>query len=104
VIELPVLAQHGCGLDAAGLAAQLDRARRLGGRVTHDGDVVAVAFAEAVDAPLVHEFLGTERACCSFLTLDCDEEARVLRVEAHDADGREVAAQLARAFDGEGER
>jgi hypothetical protein len=102
VIELPVLAQHGCGLDAAGLAAQLDRARRLGGRVTRDGDVFAVAFAEGIDATLVNEFLSAERACCSFLTLDYDEEARVLRLGAHDEDGRAVAAQLAAAFAGEG--
>ena len=85
--ELPI-AQ--CGLDAAGLAAQRDRYRRLAGSVTgfERGEGLVVQFAPDVEAALVDETLAVERRCCPFFRLEYDRSARRLAIGVDDDEQR----------------
>ena len=52
-------------------------------------------------ARLVEELVATEQGCCSFLEVDYDDSARLLRIGASDAQGREIVGRMAEFF-GEG--
>ncbi len=64
-------------------------------------DELRVSFGPGVDRALVDEVVATEQRCCSFLEIEYDGGARLLRVGAHDAQGREIVRQLTEVF-GEG--
>jgi hypothetical protein len=104
VKALPLLVPPGCTLSADGLADQAGRAARLlpsVAKVKRSEDELRVSFAEGVDRVLVDDIVATEQGCCSFLEIEYDGAARILRVGAHDAQGREVMGHLAKFF-GEG--
>lgn len=99
--SLPLLVPDGCTLSAEGLADQARRAARLlpsVARVERSEDELRVAFVPDVARALVDEVVATEQQCCSFLAIEYDGATRVLRVGAHDAQGREVMGQLAELF------
>ena len=60
-----------------------------------------VAFEAGVERALVDEVVATEQGCCTFLEIEYDNSARLLRVGASDAQGREIVARMAEFF-GEG--
>jgi hypothetical protein len=96
VIELPVI---GCGLDEAGLAAQLDRYRTLAAHVASADRRAAeidVRFAPTVDAGLLAHTIELERACCSFFAIDLDGDR--LRVAVADRAHQPALAALADAL------
>jgi hypothetical protein len=98
------LVPDGCTLSPEGLDLQLGRAARLAPAVAdvrRSEDEVSVSFGQGVDRALVDELVETERGCCSFLAIDYDGDARVLRVASPDARGRDVVARVASAFAGE---
>ncbi len=102
--SLPVIVPHGCTLSPDGLSDQAGRAARLlpsVARVERSEGELRVSFSEGVDRALVDEVVATEQGCCSFLEIDFDGAARLLRVGAHDAQGREIVRQLSEFF-GEG--
>jgi hypothetical protein len=102
--SLPLIVPDGCTLSADGLADQAGRAARLlpsVATVKRSEDELRVSFAGDVDRALVDEVVATEQGCCSFLEVEYDGSAQMLRVGAHDAQGREVVRQLAEYF-GEG--
>ena len=41
----------------------------------------------------------TEQGCCSFLEVEYDDSARLLRVGARDAQGREIVGRMAEFFE-----
>ena len=91
--SLPLIVPDGCTLSVDELADQKGRAERLRpsvATVTRSEDELRVSFATDVDRGLVEEVVATEQDCCSFLEVEYDGSARVLRVGAHDAQGREV--------------
>jgi len=101
--SLPLIMPDGCTLSADGLADQAGRAARLlpsVERVERSEDELRVSFGVGIDSALVDEVVATEQGCCSFLEIEYDGAARLLRVGAHDAQGREIVRQLA-AFFGE---
>ena len=102
--SLPLIVPDGCTLSPAGLADQAGRAARLlpsVATVTRSEDELRVSFGPGVDRELVDELVATERGCCSFLEVDYDDSARLLRIGANDAQGREVVGRMAEFF-GEG--
>ena len=102
--SLPLIVPDGCTLSPNGLADQAGRAARLLPSVSslaRSEDELRVTFAEGVDRALVDEVVATERGCCSFLEIEYDGDERVLRIGAHDAQGREIVGQMAEFF-GEG--
>ena len=96
---LPLIAPPaGCTLSSDELAVQAARAARLAPSVEkleRSAADLRVSFGRDVDRALVDELVATEQQCCSFLELDYDGAARMLRIEAHDAQGREVVGRLA---------
>jgi hypothetical protein len=101
--SLPLLVPDGCTLSSDGLADQADRAVRLRPSVanlTRSADELRVSFFDGVDRDLVDEVVATEQSCCSFLEIEYDGAARILRIGAHDDQGRELVGELA-AFFGE---
>ena len=102
--SLPTIVPDGCVLSADELAAQAGRAARLLPSVAahaRSEDELRVTFGADVDRGLVDELVATEQGCCSFLEVEYDDSVRLLRVGAHDAQGREVVGRLAEFF-GEG--
>ena len=101
--SLQLIVPDGCTLSSDGLADQAGRAARLlpsvAGLTRTEGEL-RVSFAEGVDRALVDEVVATEQGCCSFLEIEFDGAERVLRIGAHDAQGREIVRQMA-AFFGE---
>ena len=98
---LPLIAPAGCTLSSDELADQAARAARLlpsVAKLERSADELRVSFGLDVDRALVDELVGTEQRCCSFLDLDYDGAARLLRIEANDAQGREVVGRLAELF------
>jgi hypothetical protein len=99
--SLPLIVPDGCTLSEAGLADQAGRATRLRPSVAQvqrlEGELL-VSFRPGVDRALVDEVVATEQGCCSFLEVEYDGDARMLRVGAHDAQGRAVMGQLAEFF------
>ena len=99
---LPLIAPPaGCTLSSDELADQAGRSARLRPSVLkleRSSDELRVSFGTDVDCALVDELVATEQQCCSFLELDYDGAARLLRIEAHDAQGREVVGRLAEIF------
>jgi len=101
--SLQLIVPDGCTLSSDGLADQAGRAARLLPSVaglTRTEAELRVSFAEGVDRALVDEVVATEQGCCSFLEIEFDGAERVLRIGAHDAQGREIVRQMA-AFFGE---
>jgi hypothetical protein len=101
---LPLIVPDGCALSADELAEQAGRAARLVPSVAtlaRSEDELRVSFGPDLDRALLDELVATEQGCCSFLELEYDGSARVLRVGAHDAQGREVVGRMAEFF-GEG--
>jgi len=99
--ELPLLVPDGCTLSSDGLADQAGRAARLlpsVARLARTGDELRVSFGPDVDRSLVEEVVATERQCCSFLEIEFDGVARLLRIAAHDAQGREIVGRMAEFF------
>ena len=99
--DLPLVAPDGCSLSADGLATQRDRAlaiRSAVERVERSADELTITFDASVEADRVTALIETERRCCSFLEIDYEPNARLLRIAADDAAGREVVAQFAALF------
>jgi hypothetical protein len=102
--SLALIVPDGCTLSEDGLAEQAGRAARLAPSVTavqQSDEELRVSFGPGVDRALVDEVVATEQGCCSFLDVEYEGSARLLRVGAHDVQGREVVRQLAEFF-GEG--
>jgi len=99
--DLPLIVPDGCTLSPGGLADQAGRAARLLPSVVNVErleDELRVSFGEGVDRALVDEVVATERQCCSFLAIEYDDAERLLRIGAHDAQGREIVGQMAEFF------
>jgi hypothetical protein len=99
--SLPLIVPDGCTLSVGELADQQGRAARLlpsVAGVMRSEDELRVSFGAGVDRGLVDELVATEQGCCSFLEVDYDDSARLLRVGASDARGREVVARMAEFF------
>ena len=82
---LVLAAPDGCSLSPGELDAQRGRAgivRSAVERIERSGRELAVRFSPAVDRAVLAELIATERACCSVLAIDYDEQAHVLRVGA----------------------
>jgi hypothetical protein len=91
-----------CSLDAAGAEHQGERYAKLAGSIEsldlQPGRLTA-AFAPDVDGVLLDETLTVERACCPFLAIAYDAEARRLTIEAaneHQAVLEALASPLGR--------
>jgi hypothetical protein len=100
--SLPLIVPDGCTLSVAELADQQGRAARLHPSVatlTRSEDELRVSFGPDVDRGLVDEMVATEQGCCSFLEVDYDDSARLLRVGANDAQGREIVGRIAEFFE-----
>ena len=100
--ELSLIVADGCTLTPDGLADQAGRAARLLPsvvKVRRSEDELRVSFGPGVDRALVDELVAAEQQCCSFLDVGYDEAERLLRVGAHDDQGREVVGQLAGFFE-----
>jgi hypothetical protein len=100
--SLPLIVPDGCTLSVAELADQQGRAARLlpsVARVMRSEDELRVSFGAGVDRGLVDELVATEQGCCSFLEVDYDDSARLLRVGANDAQGREIVGRIAEFFE-----
>jgi hypothetical protein len=65
-------------------------------------DTLYVSFGAGIDAGVLRELIVTERACCSFLTIDYDEVDRRLSVAASDEQGREVVSRFHAFFSEDG--
>jgi hypothetical protein len=99
--SLPLIVPDGCTLSVEQLVDQQGRAARLlpaVATVTRSEDELRVSFGPGVDRALVDELVATEQACCSFLEVDYDDSARLLRVGAHDDQGREIVGRMAEFF------
>ncbi len=104
VKDLPLIATDGCTLSPDGLADQAGRAAQLlpsVAKLERSEDELRVTFGDGVDGALVEKVVATEQRCCSFLEIEYDGAARLLRIAALDAQGREIVGQMA-AFFGEG--
>ena len=101
--DLKVLTGAGCTADGDGFAKQRSRVERLRAHVL---DVEAsnghlrIVFDEDVDRALVDEFLATEGACCTFLSLGWDDRERELRIGADDEAKYDVVGGFAAVFSG----
>jgi hypothetical protein len=94
------MAVDGCGLDEAGLREQAARYARLGALADEVGrsDLsLVVGLRRDPDPELLRTTLEVERACCSFLELDYDAEARRLRIGVDDPSDRPVLDLIERA-------
>ena len=103
VKDLPLIVTDGCTLSPDGLADQAGRAAQLlpsVAKLERSEDELRVSFSDGVDRALVEEVVATEQQCCSFLEIKYDGATRLLRIAAHDAQGREIVGQMA-AFFGE---
>ncbi len=102
--DLP-MAPSGCSLDGDGLVDQLDRYRRLGGKVKrikqHDLELL-VWFDADVDLHLVRETIAIERQCCSFFILDYDPSDRRLSITVADPHRLDALGALRAALGGAG--
>ena len=99
--SLPLIVPDGCTLSLDELADQEGRAARLVPAVEsvrRSEDELRVSFGDGVDRRLVEELVATEQSCCSFLEVEYDDSARLLRIGAHDAQGRGVVARMAEFF------
>ena len=99
--SLPLIVPDVCTLSVGELADQQGRAARLlpsVAGVMRSEDELRVSFGAGVDRGLVDELVATEQGCCSFLDVDYDDSARLLRIGASDAQGREVVARMAEFF------
>lgn len=99
------MAPTDCTLDELGLAAQLDRYRRLGEAardVRQDDDELVVSFQETVDTALLMETIATERRCCPFFVLDYDASERRLSIAVADPARRDALEVLGAALTGGG--
>ena len=99
--DLPLIVSDGCTLSPDGLADQTGRAARLMPsvvKVRRFEDELRVFFGPGVNRALVDEVVATERQCCSFLEIGYDDAERLLRIAAHDAQGREIVGQMAGFF------
>jgi hypothetical protein len=93
-----------CTLSVDGLRAQESRAaslRRAVESVAHGPGSLAVTFGAGVDRAVLDELISVERGCCSFLAIDYDEGARVLRIAADDPRHTDVVDAFG-AFFGQG--
>jgi hypothetical protein len=100
--SLPLIVPDGCTLSVDELADQKGRAVRLlpsVAKVRRSEDELRVAFGPDVDRALVDETVATEQGCCSFLDVEYDDSARLLRIGAHDAQGREIVGRMAEFFE-----
>jgi len=100
--ELP-MATAGCLLDNAGLAAQLDRYRRLGttaASIAQRELKLEVWFDAGVDLDLLRETIAIEWQCCSFFTLDYDISDRRLSISVDDPDRLDALRALLSALRG----
>jgi hypothetical protein len=97
--ELPV-APAACSLDAGGQAEQGARYEALADSIESLDVVpgrVAVRLGAGLDRTLLAETIEVERGCCPFLTIDYDEGARTLTIDAdseHQAVLDGIAASL----------
>ena len=100
---LPVIQGAGCTLDEDGFAKQRARVLALRDhveRVDASDGRLRLVFDAGVDRELVYEFLVTEGACCSFLSLGWDEEERALTIGADDQAKYDVVGGFAAVFSG----
>jgi len=99
--NLPLIVPDGCTLSLGELIDQKGRVARLRpsvAKVMRSDDELRVSFGPGVDRALVDEMVATEQGCCSFLEVDYDSSARLLRVGAHDEQGREIVGRMAEFF------
>jgi hypothetical protein len=99
--SLPLIVPDGCTLSLAELADQQGRAARLLPSVatlTRSEGELRVSFGPDVDRDLVDELVATEQGCCSFLEVDYSDSERLLRIGAHDEQGREIVGRMAEFF------
>jgi len=92
-----------CSLNAADLAAQLERYRaigRLAAAIEHDPGRVLVRFADDPPSALIERTLEVERGCCPFFVIDYDPVTRHLAISADDLDRRPAVGAIARALAG----
>ena len=104
-LDLTRLTGAGCTLDEGGWAQQRRRIELLRShveRVEERGDVLHVVFDADTDRGLVDDFVATEGACCSFLSLGYDERERILRIRSDDAQSWDVVRGFAAVFSGGG--
>jgi hypothetical protein len=102
-LDLARLTGAGCTLDEGGWARQRRRIEVLRSqveRVEERGDVLHIVFAAGTDRALVDDFVATEGACCSFLSLGYDERERVLRIRSDDEQSWDVVRGFAAVFSG----
>jgi hypothetical protein len=100
--SLPLIVPDGCTLSLAELADQQGRAARLLPSVatlTRSEGELRVSFGPDVDRDLVDELVATEQGCCSFLEVDYSDSERLLRIGAHDEQGREIVGRMAEFFE-----
>ena len=102
-LDLTVRTGAGCTADADGFAKQRARVMSLREHVREveaSDSELRIVFDEGVDRELVYEFLVTEGACCSFLSLGWDEEEKALRIGADDDAKYDVVRGFAAVFSG----
>jgi hypothetical protein len=90
-----------CTLTDDGFAAQRGRFLRVKPavrRVERAPGEVRVWFGSGLELEVARELVETERACCSFLTVDLDERERVLRIASDDQDQWPVVEGFAEVF------
>jgi hypothetical protein len=91
-----------CSLNAAELAAQLERYRAIGRRlaaaVEHEPGRVVVRFAENPPSALIERTLEVERGCCPFLEIDYEPSAQRLAISADHPDRHPGVGAIAHAW------
>jgi len=92
----------GCTLTLEGLSAQRARIaaiRPAVRRVERSAGEVRISVDSRVDASALADWIGTERDCCSFLTIEYGPD-RLLRIASDDPARRDVLDGFATVFGG----
>jgi hypothetical protein len=90
-----------CSLDQAGLAAQLERYRRVGrgGRLLERSPrALTVELAAGTDSALVEQAIAIERECCPFYEFHWDPRARRLSIAVTRREHEPALGVIARAI------
>ena len=98
---MPDLVTPSCSLDAAELAAQRERYRRVGrgGRLLERSPrALAIECAVGTDSDLVEQTLAIERRCCPFYDLAWDPRARRLSISVREREHEPALGAIALAL------
>jgi hypothetical protein len=90
-----------CALDAAGLARQQERHRRLAPDVVsmqRVGELLIVDFAPDFDRRTLEELIAVERECCPFFAFSYDADARRLEARVDNPEFVVALDAIAAAF------